>query len=301
MPVADRFQRKLPRLLKFARRRVVNAAFGSPSSRPVFVLGAQRSGTRLPLLVLERNRDVIAYNEGSAPFFDGVLLRDDATVRSLVAGSPFPVVILKPICESHRGGEFLDGFEDSKVVWIFRHYYDTVRSATQKWSGALDNLRPLARGDLRAAGWRAGGLSEEQLALVRSLFSEQLPPEGAHALMYYLRNSLFFDQGLDRRPAVRLVKYEDLATSPARVFPELFQFLNCAFEQRFLDGVYGSSVRKGKPPGIPAEIEALCETVYQRLSAAYAGTTGDTPVKQDVTERRPRSTPGRAQSRAKLT
>ena len=264
-------RRKLPRAGKFGQQWLKTVGrMQLPATRAVFVLGAQRSGTRLPLQVLQRCPDIITYNEGSSPFFDGVLLRDDLAIARLLRRSPFPVIVLKPICESHRAHELLDTFSGSKVVWIFRDFRDTVHSAVAKWTGGRQSLKDLATGNLASASWRAGGLTKEKLDLVADLYSDDMSPHAAQAVMYYLRNSQFFDLGLAGRGDVFLVRYEDLAVAPETWFPPLFEFLGCQFQRRCLEGVYDSSVREKPFPRLPTTVERLCEQVHQDLTECYS-------------------------------
>ncbi len=239
--------------------------------RPVFVLGAQRSGTRLPLLVLERSPEIITYSEGSAPFFHGVLLHDDQTVARELSRIPFPRVVLKPICESHRAVELLDTFPRSKAVWIYRNFRDTVNSAVAKWKTGRRNLKRVATRDVSGAAWRLGGLSEEKLQLAARLYSEDMSLHAAEAVMWYLRTSLFFDLALADRRDVLLVKYQDLVTAPETGFGRLFTFLESPFETAYLSRVYASSVRSRAFPPIPPEIESVCESLMERLDQYYAG------------------------------
>ena len=265
-----RVRRKLPRLAKFSRQRFRTLTGERTTARPVFVLGAQRSGTRLPLLVMERARDIITYSEGSSLFFDGVLLRDDQAVTEELQRLPFPVVVLKPICESHRAVELLERFPDARVVWIYRHFRDTANSAAAKWDTGRRNLQRVASRDAAAARWRLGGLNEEKLRLAARLYRDDMSLHAAEAVMWYLRTSLYFDLGLAHRPDVHLVKYEELVLSPEIEFQRLFEFLGCRFDQRYLSGVYASSVRRQEFPNIPAEIERLCEDLMARLDAHHA-------------------------------
>jgi len=271
LTIKERFQRKAPRVVKFGWQWLRAAARQHGSARPVFVVGSQRSGTRLPLMVMDRSPDIITYNEGSAPFFDRVLLKDNVTIGRLLARMPFPIVVLKPICESHRIIELLDAFPGSKAVWIYRNPRDTVNSAVAKWTTGRAHVHELATEDFAAAGWRAGGISREKLVLVRELYHDSLSPHAADAIMWYLRNGLFFDLELQHRPDVLLVKYEDLVTNPAEHFPVLFEFLECPFEKRFLKEVYSSSVHSRPFPSIPLKIASLCDALHAKLDETYVG------------------------------
>src|SRR5919108_1037308 len=92
-----RIDRKLPRVVKATGQwaRVVTTG-RRPSTRVVFVVGSQRSGTRLPLEVLDHSPDIATFSEGTSPFFDDVLLQPLDRIEVLLRRSPAPVVVLKP-------------------------------------------------------------------------------------------------------------------------------------------------------------------------------------------------------------
>ena len=264
----QRFQRKLPRLIKSGRQWARCARRGRcPDTRLVFVVGSQRSGTRLPLHVMDHAPEVMTYSEGAAPFFDRVLLRPLDEVASLAARSVFPVVALKPICETHRVNELLDHFPRSRAVWIFRNYEDAVHSASVKWTSGREAVRRLAGADPRAAGWRSGGLSDQKLMLVRKLYRADMSLHDANALMWYLRNALFFDLQADKRRDILLIRYEDLVSSPHEEFERLFGFIDVAVPSGALSAIRSSSGGSRASLQISAEIRDLCDAVHHRLVA----------------------------------
>src|SRR5690606_32434759 len=78
VPVRDRINQKLRRTWKFAARRVRSLSTGRrQDANAIFVLGSGRSGTRVPLVVLERSPETITYSEGHSRLFRGALLRED--------------------------------------------------------------------------------------------------------------------------------------------------------------------------------------------------------------------------------
>lgn len=273
--ISRRIRRKLPRVLKSARHWARAAVSGGrPRTRVVFVVGSQRSGTRLPIQIMDQSPDIATYSEGTAPFFDGVLLEPLDRVRRLVARSAAPVVALKPICETHRVHELLDSFPGSKAVWIFRHYEDTVASASVKWTSGRDVLRRLAVRDFKAASWRAGGLSEQRLALATRLYYDDMSLHEANAVMWYLRNALFFDLDAGSRPDVLLVRYEDLVASPQQHFARVFDFIGTPIPAAAVNAIRSSGRARRPFPDISREVSSLCEELHQRLLAHYAVQNG---------------------------
>jgi Sulfotransferase domain len=269
-PLKVRIQRKTRRIIKTSARLLQGASNDGGSARTVFVFGSQRSGTRLPMDVLDLAPQVMTYKEGNSRAFNRTLLKDNAAVAALLHASRLPIVAFKPICDSHRAAELLDYFPHSKAIWIFRYYKDAVNSSVRKWKHGRNNLKHMAAGNIAAAGWRAGGLRPDKIALVRRLYSEEMSSHAAYALMWYLRNNLIIDLKLHERDDFLLIKYENLVQEPQKHFAQIFNFIECPFEEKYVKGVYGSSVGKEKFPEIPAEIAELCENLYQQLEMIYA-------------------------------
>jgi hypothetical protein len=266
----ERLDRKLPRLIKHSKQWLRVAAAGRRQApRLVFVIGSQRSGTRLPLQLMDHSPDIITFSEGTAPYFDSVLLCSLDRIDERHRRSMFPVVALKPICETHRVNELLGRFPGSKAVWIFRHFEPAVTSASKKWKSGREGVRRLATGNLDRAGWRAGGLTPEKLALVRRLYRDDMSLHEANAVMWYLRNSLFFDLGADRRPDVLLVRYEDLLADPNVHGGRMFEFIGVDVPEGFQQSIRQSSGSRREFPPMAEEIRALCTDVHDRLLRHY--------------------------------
>jgi hypothetical protein len=265
-----RLERKFPRVTKSARHwaRVLTAG-QPPETRLVFVVGAQRSGTRLPLQVIEQAPDVTTFSEGADPFFDDVLLRPLDEIERLVRQSPSPIVALKPICETHRVHELLDRFPASRAVWIFRNYQDTVNSTSVKWTSGRDSLRRIARLEFSANDWRVGGFTEEKFQLVARLYRDDMSLHEANAVMWYLRNSLFFDLRAHERSDILLVQYEDLTAHPQEHFGRLFAFIGTAVPEHAVEAIRRSARSERSFPEMAPEITALCEELHNRLVEHY--------------------------------
>ena len=270
LPFHRRLQRKLPRVVKATRHWAgAIAARARPQTRVVFIVGAQRSGTRLPLEVFDKAPEISTFSEGAAPFFDRVLLQPLPRVEELVRRSAAPVLALKPICETHRTNELLDRFPGSKAIWIFRNFEDTVNSASLKWSSGRAALRRLARREFNDREWRAGGLTEEQLRLAASVYHEDMSEHEANAFMWYLRNALFFELKSNERSDVLLVRYEDLVAEPHEYFARIFAFIGVPFPAGAVAAIHKSGRRRRPFPHIAPVVRQLCEETHERLLAHY--------------------------------
>ena len=279
----ERIKRKVGRAVKTSRQVLRNLATSERQpARAMFVFGAQRSGTTITGKVLGRSSHIISYLEGNPHAFDGMVLKDDATIVKLVEDSPFPYVLFKPICESHRAAELLSLFPGSKAIWIFRNFRDMANSGVKKWGHGRRNLKDLAEGNLEAASWRAGGLTPEKLAFVRKFYHDEMIPHAAFSVLWYIRNGLYFDLKFHEHPDILLVKYEDLVTQPTVYFKRAFDFIDCPFEEKFVEDIFDTSIGKHPFPEIPEEILARCEELQHKLERVYASRAENT----GITERR---------------
>ena len=236
---------------------------------PVFVVGVQRSGTNMLVRGLERAPAFEVRNENDEAAFSRFLLRDDATIRGLVERSGHAYVLFKPLCDSHRIGELLDGLgtkSPGRAIWAFRDVDGRVRSAVAKFGGeGLRALREVAAG--RTDVWQAGGLSGERLAQLRSFDLERFTPESAAALFWYLRNSLYFDLGLDRRSDVLLASYGRFVEDPEASMRRICDFVGVGYGSEMVAHVDARAVAAPRVD-VDAEVRALCDELTARLTAA---------------------------------
>jgi hypothetical protein len=266
----DRALNRARRIAKFARRMGLNViAGGAPETHPVFIMGCQRSGTRVPLSVLEQAPDVLTYGEGAPEYYNGLLLRPDDVLGQGFARCVFPWLVLKPLCDSHRARQLLERFPTSRIIWIFRGYQDTVKSTSLKWSSGAAVVKQMVEGRLNPDDWRRGGLTEESLAVVRRLYQPDLTLDHANALLWYLRNRLVLDQDLFGSDRVLVVKYEDLTSDPIRHFDRLFDFIGEPLQAAYIGDVKDPRNRVTPNLSIPEPVVATCEALLEEIDLRY--------------------------------
>jgi hypothetical protein len=258
---------------KWLWRRAHNIA---PNAVPVFVVGVQRSGTNMLLRGLEASPEIEAHNEDDAKAFRRFRLRPDEEIRALVSRSGHAYVLFKPLCDSHRVPELLDGLgtpSAGKAIWIYRGYQGRARSAVATFgSNNLIVLRELAMGG-GTNRWQAQGLSRESWDLIRSTDYESLSPEAAAALFWYVRNAMYFEHGLHDRSDVTLVSYDAFVDNPTGTMQAICHFLDFGYTSRLVTHVEKRPHRGRDPLELPSRIRERCEDLQRRLDGAAVDKT----------------------------
>lgn len=234
-------------------------------SRPVFVLGAQRSGTNMFMDTLGRCPGITVYNETDSEAFERYRLKTIGELAPLVERTHTPVAVFKAICDSQRAQWLLDAFPDGRVIWLYRHYHDVVNSSLRQFREHRRYLHYILH-DRETANWRAENLSPGCVELIRFHMDRDITDASARALIWYLRNQQFWLNGLDGHGDTLLMGYEQLVQEADQSWPRVFQFLGLDYEAVWIDSVSSRSVRRYEPPVIDPLIEVLCRDMLNRLS-----------------------------------
>lgn len=233
----------------------------------VFVAGVQRSGTNMLMETLEWSAHTDIYHETDERAFDNYQMRPRTVIHELACRSRAPFFIIKSLCELDQVRSLMDEFSPARTLWIVRSFDDTVNSAVRSFSHFASQVHRLAK-DKSAAGWRGRGMSDETQALLKRFDHAALSDASAAALMWYYRNVLLFEQGLDRDPRVKVMRYEDLVSDPARQLMEVFQFLGLPGWSPWISRyMHVKSVGKSPRADIEPGIRSVCEGLQARFDA----------------------------------
>ena len=233
----------------------------------LFVSGVQRSGTNMLMHVLERSPETDVFHEGDPRAFDQYMMRETPVVRDLARRSRARCFVIKALAEGDRIPAFLDAFENARCVWLYRHHHDVASSMLASFRSVPETVRRMAVEGERV-GWWGRGMSERTRARLQELTQRSLTNHSLAALLWYVRNLLFFEAGLAADGRVLPVRYETLVTQPAAEAERVFGFAGIPFDARVTRRVNAASVRRRAAPALDEEVEALCSDLLRRLDDA---------------------------------
>jgi hypothetical protein len=256
--------------LALARLRWGLANNCAPNAVPVFVVGIQRSGTDMLIDAFKASPEAEVHNESeSSRAFVRFGLREDEVVRGLILASRNRVIVFKALLDADRIVHLMTGLgtpSAGRAIWIYRSMEGRVRSTLARWPE--NNRRVLAE---IAAGsaerWESRGLGAERLELLRSFDYDEITQESASALLWYLRNGLFFDLGLAARDDVLLLSYERFVAEPERFTRIMCDFTGIAYSPRLHAEI------APRPPATAASLELdpgireLCDDLHRQLES----------------------------------
>lgn len=237
-----------------------------------FVAGVQRSGTNMMMDVLEQSLLTDVYQERDPRAFDNYAMRDIDTIAQLHAACRAQNFVIKSLCELQRLPQLQGRFPGARIVWIVRHYDDAVNSMLVSFPNFAKQIQRLAK-DKNSDGWRGEGMSDDTQTLLRRYADPGMNEATGAALMWYLRNILFFEQGFDSRDDVLLVSYEQLVSQPEREFRRVFGFIGIPYRPWHSRKVVASSIRKRQPPEIAVDVKKECEQLLQSFRGLVPGLT----------------------------
>jgi hypothetical protein len=246
------------------------------SARAVYVVGLQRSGTNMLMRGVDQAPEVEVRNENDRTVFHRFRLRSDAVLAATVRASRHSVVLVKPLCESHRVDQFLDlpGMAGGRALWVYRDAEGRARSEVSKFGDSnLQALRVIAAGNGETI-WQGQRLPASTVATVRSFDYTSMTPETAAVLFWVVRNELYFDLRLDTRADVLLVSYDAFVRDPGPQMRRLCDFIGLAYRPELCAHVEPRASHGEAPLEIDPDVRALAEGLAARLDAGSRATAG---------------------------
>jgi hypothetical protein len=268
--VCDRSLRITKNIYQFAKIR-------KPGNQKtiLFIFGCQRSGTTLLTEIFERDFDnTKIYGEfsrlSSADKIRHIRLNPLHQVKSQIDNNRPSLIILKPLVESQNALKLLNYFNNSKALWVYRHYADVALSHLDHFSvkNGINNLRPIVKG--QSQNWRSENVSEHTKQIVRKHFAENMNPYDAAALFWFVRNILFFEMNLDKNDNVMTCKYDNLIDNPLETMSNIYKFVGYVYPSEKIPlHIYSGSKGRGANIKLSRDIEILCNDLLHKLDSAH--------------------------------
>ena len=269
-PATGHDARSLPERIRHALLRkgktLRQSLLPRPVAQHVFVAGMQRSGTNLLMDVLDASVDTQVFHETDPRAFERYEMRDLAVIRKLAGKCPAPVFVIKALCELDRIKPLMETFAPAKTLWVVRDWRDSVNSAIKSFGNFVPQWQRLAHGD--ASDWRGRGMSSAIRERLAAMYHPDASEAEGAAIMWFYRNTLFFEQQLDVDARVRVVFYEDMVQQPMREVAAVYDFLGLKGFSRGVAGrIHARSVKHRSPSGISPAVSALCDELLARFRA----------------------------------
>ncbi len=258
--------KKLAYLYLLVSKKIIQFLFPDRTKdKPViFVAGVQRSGTNMVMDVLERSYETDVYHERDERAFNNYEMRELPVIKALYQNSKGKKFVIKTLCELQKLNDLMAAFPDSKVIWVLRHYDDSINSMLVSFRNQANQAKQVAN-DRLGSQWRGQGMSDKTHQLVRELVHDDISDATGAAIFWYYRNILFFEQGLDKNKNVMLISYENLVQKPQQQFQKIFDFLGLKYTPRISRNVHARSIRLREPKIIDSKVRSLCETLHNQL------------------------------------
>ena len=220
--------------------------------------------------ILEKDLNTMTYGEASKLSYSEsgrrLRLRPLIEIKHELENARAPLIVLKPLVESQNTATLLDEFENSRAVWIYRHFKDVASSNIGRFGKAnsINDLRPMVEN--HPDNWRSEKLSNESKALLQKRFSPTMNPHDAAVLFWIVRNRIYFEMQLDKRDDVILCKYEDLTRNPESIMKQIYDFADQEYPgDEIVSGTHTRSISKGAGVVLAAEIEMIATKLLERL------------------------------------
>ena len=234
------------------------------NTRAVFVVGNQRSGTTMLLEHLNKHIDIDVFQEVSKAMKD-YIIKSNEDITNILKQSRASVAIFKPLEDSHKIKELLNDFKDSKSIWMFRNYHDVLNSSLKKgWGNHLKEYVNKINDEFYFNYSEPLNLTRENVELVQKLYHENISEENCAAIIWYLRNTIYFDQKLGEDERMLLVNYEKLVKDAEIEMNNILNFM----ELKQVDlhhGVHKMSIRKDMQKELDPHINKICNEMYLKL------------------------------------
>jgi hypothetical protein len=233
--------------------------------------------------VFLNTRPISVFREGNKEAMtDGWRLRPHADIQALIDRENASLVIFKSINDSQIALQLLKYFDSSRIIWIYRNFNDTANSAVARW-GASQRDMVVWIGQAFA---KYGSVEKAMPSILRkpsfAVYAERISPESIErlvewtsvpvsehtgaAIMWYLRNQLYFEQDLNTNARSLLVNYENLVRHPDEQLRRMCEFMGTRHLKSRARSIFSTSIEKDELPDISPRVLSACKGLLDDLN-----------------------------------
>jgi len=232
-------------------------------------MGFQRSGTNMLLDIFDRDWRSTTFPEMYSEVVEGdsIRLKTCHDLQQIFKKQRGKFIVLKGLGDLQHAATYLQYFPNAKVIWLFRSYMAVVGSALKAFSSEMNLINFINTQD--NTHWVSEYIAPATMEMFRRLKSKIVSRADAAALIWYVRNMLFFDLRLEHHERVKLCKYEDLVERPNVVMREIYNFIQMSYPNAHITKkVSISSKESGKDIELTSDIEAAVKALAEKLDIA---------------------------------
>lgn len=258
---------KRSRFLSKVRKTVRQVLANPMDTTPVFVLGCQRSGTTMLMFAFHLHPNIAVFDESrSSRAFINFRLRSLELTEKLISECAFPIACFKPLADSHITLSLLNRFPSARCIWMLRDYRDVANSFLRKFPHATRAIRIVCEGK-EGGGWFQEGISETTGRILRSLPWDEFSDFDFACLVWWARNSLYFEQKLQNNKQFMVLNYERLVTTPENSLKEVTEFIGTKFSPKMIRYIHAKSISRHHSPSIHKNVQILCDELYSDFNS----------------------------------
>lgn len=253
-------RKKIEKIIKRIKLKINNPAEKN-NKIPLFIFGCPRSGTNMLIDVIGKHKKAEKYDEIDEEAFTEYRLKDKKAINNIIQKSNAQIIAFKPILDSQNASTILRTYKNSKAIWIYRNYQDVVNSMIR----SFPNDKFIEEASTKKT-WKGEKISTKNQKLLKKNYKKDLEEYAKRSLLWILRNSIFYEQGLDKNKKILLINYENLVNNPKKEMEKIFKFLGVAFDNAIIKDIHNKSIKKNPFPKIDRNIKKECEDLTKNLN-----------------------------------
>ena len=258
--------------------------FSNTDSKTIaFVFGCQRSGTTMLINLINQAPKVSLYREGNPKVMENYRIKDSDTIKRIINKDKNKFLIFKPVNDLQQADHLLSIFPNTKAIWIYRNYNAVINSAVTKWQDAQkrivlwikdnygkENIEFSSNNEDSQYATYIENIKPDTVNTIKELANGEMTNEDGAALLWYIRNKIYFELNLQSDERVRLINYENLVTNPDEKLKDVFDFIGCGFSSEYTNKVRTSSVNKQYSFKLNPKIDQICSDMLKKFNDQYS-------------------------------